>query len=183
MAMAGHEWSLVIVTLLLEKGETNRNLGTLMVQMQSLRKITLLLAFGIVMLHAVIPHLHHGEMMSEEHEALHTNACNVVDYLSIGFHSSSSYLDNFLPNHYSNKPHSADKTLVSHGGFGINFDAPVFLANELYFPNHKLSFTCRKLFTANGLRAPPIHEYYSFFSTQLMTKNIILWTQHTFIWF
>ena len=57
--------------------------------MQYLKKILALNIFLFIILHSIIPHKHHNEMSCEENFNIHSNANDIIDYLSLIFHTTS----------------------------------------------------------------------------------------------
>ena len=53
------------------------------------RNILLNITLGIVLLHGLIPHLHHEDMTTIEHDTTHQNANDLVDYLGLAFQHGS----------------------------------------------------------------------------------------------
>ena len=54
--------------------------------MKLVKKISLILAGVILLLHSVLPHEHHSELNPEEHLAQHQAAKGLLDFIKLSFH-------------------------------------------------------------------------------------------------
>ncbi len=127
------------------------------------RNILLIKAVVIILFHSLIPHRHHGEMTFEEHKITHEKATDIIDYLGLAFHEDSN---NKFENYNPVEQNSLRK--IDPNGFNFLISTS-FAKDKSIFEGERPSFRTRsrKLFIdrttilANGLRAPPNHDYYS----------------------
>ena len=126
-----------------------------------IRNISLYLTLGIVLLHALIPHLHHEEMTPVEHDTTHENANDLVDYLSLAFqHGSEDNLTIFIS---SEQTSTRSIELDDLQGCVINntFTEVVSTSKKPNLNTQSQSLFNQIIVSSNGLRAPPAHDYYS----------------------
>ncbi|MCB0707380.1 MAG: hypothetical protein KDC34_18815 [Saprospiraceae bacterium] len=124
--------------------------------MHQLKNILLFLAAGIQLLHALVPHRHQETMTAVEHQALHEQADDLIDYIGLAFHQLVS-----------------DQVVLFNSDFSEQFkelrsSSDIYPANLWAASDYRLSKQSQKPFgtpfqTAiitpglliNGLRAPP----------------------------
>lgn len=124
--------------------------------MQRIRIITVFSALLIVLLHSFIPHKHHSEFSFTEHESVHQEASNIIDFLSLAFHvdHGEKHLEEFTV--AGADVHSIDTEFQIPVAFDQSFisGTPVFNEKQVGFTSEpsvsNLLLTCE-----HSLRGPP----------------------------
>jgi hypothetical protein len=126
-----------------------------------IRNILLYTTLGVVLLHSHIPHLHHGEMTTIEHDTTHQNANDLVDYLGLAFqHGSADGSTIFI---LSEQTSTQTIDLDDLQGCGVNntFTDLISTSKSQNLSTHSQPLFNKTTVSSNGLRAPPAHDYYS----------------------
>lgn len=123
------------------------------------KHIVVYIAWSILLLHNLTPHLHHGEVSNDEHEKNHVEAMSFLDWVKLPFHEDigEGHLENFI---------SADFSFVSVEQIGEKLP-PLLLINVLLYHEDNgseirellqpIPILPDKLFQASSfLRGPPI---------------------------
>ena len=124
--------------------------------MPPFRNILLAQVVGIIILHSLIPHQHHGEMTFEEHDASHETAKDIADSFGLIFQNGFNYNFKYFI-------HTNEISLEKTGPNELTFLTGIILPNWEDFspsPGQYLVSINQIVFTvlfppANGLRAPP----------------------------
>ena len=120
--------------------------------MKAIRDILLVHILVIVMSHLAVPHLHHGEMTSNEHQLSHEEANSIIDYLSLAFQQDSyNTLENYV---YSNSFPEKCKF------YALPTYAELKFSGRRLIPEEKVRFFNTPFRSSvellpSGLRAPP----------------------------
>jgi hypothetical protein len=120
------------------------------------KKVLFIQIVGIILFHSLIPHRHHEEMTNVEHNIAHENANDLIDYLGLIFHEGPN---DTLKNYTISEISSQNNVNFPAN---MNFDNIEILPAKvcLYFGDQPQKlFSCLKTLS-NGLRAPPVHDYY-----------------------
>lgn len=123
--------------------------------MDLVRKISLLIAVTVILLHSTIPHIHHSDMGEEEHSISHHSAINILDYIALVLHNDLSTDDGYLVLEQQNLLDLSNFSLLSFTSITssileiISTDETIHSSDYIlkHYPKHNLSFI--------GLRAPP----------------------------
>ena len=127
-----------------------------------LRYLLLIQVVGILLLHSLIPHRHLSEMTNAEHVLAHEIANDFIDYLGLAFQHSS----NENSNYYIFSEQNSSTTIDLDDSFflaGTNCTHPEVVPTSigLHLKNPSQKSLDHINPSSNGLRAPPIHDYYS----------------------
>lgn len=76
--------------------------------MKMIRNAALFVATALVLLHSIVPHVHHSDLTSSQDKHMHEEASSIMDFLALAFHLDHS--DGNLEN-YVNSASSCDLEL------------------------------------------------------------------------
>lgn len=133
-------------------------------RMSIFRNILLVKVGIVILLHALVPHGHHGEMIGGNEKQVHEDANSFIKVLSLGFH-------NKLSNDFDNYKLSKEVSLKKNSFFCIvpYINSPSSFENiEIHskLENREWLIFQTKLFNtfnslSNRLRGPPTHDFYA----------------------
>jgi len=130
--------------------------------MRIVRNILFLNVVIVILLHAVIPHKHHGEMTFDEHQLTHQNANTVFKIIGLVFQEgASTSLDNYVLAEQI-VPNKTDITLTSPFAYSTleTMEWPIQIgtkAETVYNVNPPKPLNLQP----HGLRGPPCHDFYA----------------------
>lgn len=70
----------------MSKLELAWKISVLQVEMKLIRKISIILAGSILLMHSVLPHEHHSELNENQHVEAHDTATSLLDFIKLAFH-------------------------------------------------------------------------------------------------
>jgi|GEM_PF-1821532 len=117
-----------------------------------LKYLLLLEVVGIISIHALVPHLHHGEMRKTHHIAIHQNKASLLSHLQNIFHHQETHLQTAFRNYFQSPER------VSTGAFKISThfkSKNVFRFIDTFRPLNKCINSSHERIPF-GLRAPPL---------------------------
>ena len=123
--------------------------------MKSFQNILLLKIAAVILLHSLIPHRHHREMSTTEHKTAHINADDLIDYLSLAFHSN--FFGDF-ENYIAAERLSPNRTIAGASRFAAGYAASAKKSSseaERLFEAVKAFDFKRADFRSKRMRAPP----------------------------
>ncbi len=125
--------------------------------MSAIKKLLFINVVIVLLLHALIPHKHHGEMTHDQDITTHIPVDGFINHIGLAFHQGSCNSENFILSEKSFQK----KVDINLTGL---FERTYFLKDKLkqipflIFQSHKLLY--RFHIFSNGLRGPPGNDYY-----------------------
>ena len=128
--------------------------------LEIIRKISFVLVMVVILLHALVPHVHHSDMSKEEHSKVHHSVKDLLGVLCITFHNDLGSSDEYVGLEYNELLSRVDFSFVEFPIFQIQNKEQLQEGNQTLFSDLLFCSYQSYSYTPSGLRAPP-HTYIS----------------------